>query len=50
MMSHDQFRYFADTWGLVYLMALFAGVLVYALWPGNRRKFHDAARMPLDEE
>jgi cytochrome c oxidase cbb3-type subunit 4 len=49
-MSHDEFRYFADTWGLVYLMVLFAAVLVYALWPGNRQKFRDAARMPLDED
>jgi len=50
MMSYENFRYLADTWGLVYLMAMFAAVLVYAMWPGNRRKFKDAARMPLDEE
>ena len=40
----------ADTWGLIYLMALFAGALVYALWPRNRKKFDDAARIPLEED
>ena len=26
------------------------GITVYALWPGNRKKFEDAARMPLRED
>ena len=49
-MSYDAFRHFADTWGLIYLMLLFAGVLVYALWPRNRKKFEKAARIPLEED
>lgn len=40
----------AQTWGLIYFVAIFAGVLVYALWPGNRKRFEDAARIPLDED
>lgn len=36
--------------GLVFFMALFAGVLAYALWPGNRDRFAQAARAPLDED
>jgi len=41
---------FAKTWGLLYLVVLFAAVLAYALWPRNRRKFDRAARIPLEEE
>ena len=49
-MSYHDVAAFAQTWGLVYLCALFAGVLVYALWPGNREKFKRAARQPLQED
>ena len=41
---------FAQTWGLVYLVALFVGVLVYALWPSSKQKFDDAAQIPLKED
>lgn len=41
---------FAKSWGLLYLMALFGGVVAYALWPGNRAKFESAARLPLEED
>jgi cytochrome c oxidase cbb3-type subunit 4 len=40
----------AETYGLIYLFVLFAGAFVYALWPGNRRKFERAARLPLSED
>jgi cytochrome c oxidase cbb3-type subunit 4 len=49
-MSYDALSTFAKSWGLVYLMILFTGVLVYALWPKNKAKFDRAARMPLDED
>jgi cytochrome c oxidase cbb3-type subunit 4 len=42
--------HFAQTWGLALLSILFVAVLVYALWPGNRRTFDRAARAPLDED
>jgi cytochrome c oxidase cbb3-type subunit IV len=40
----------AQTWGLVYFVVIFLIVLVYALWPGNRQRFEDASRIPLDED
>lgn len=49
-MSYEQATQFAQTWGLALLVILFAGVLVYALWPGNRDKFKRAAHTPLDKE
>lgn len=49
-MSFEQATHFAQTWGLGLLLILFAGVLAYALWPGNREKFKHAASTPLSEE
>lgn len=41
---------FAQTWGLLYFMALFAIVLAYALWPKNGKKFDEAAQIPFRED
>jgi cytochrome c oxidase cbb3-type subunit IV len=49
-MTYHALAEFARSWGLVYLVALFAGAVGYALWPGNARKFEQAARLPLEEE
>ena len=48
--TYDAFRQFAATYGLVYLFALFLGVVVYALWPRNKKKFDDAAHIPLRDD
>ena len=34
----------------VWLALLMTGIIVYAMWPGNRGKFDDAARIPLKDE
>ena len=49
-MEYEQVAEFAATYGLIYLMVLFAGVLVYAFWPKNKKKFDEAARRPLEED
>jgi cytochrome c oxidase cbb3-type subunit 4 len=36
-------------WGL-WLMALFIGVVVWAFWPRNRKRFSDAAQIPLKDD
>lgn len=41
---------FAQTWGLLIFVALFAGVLVYALRPGKQKEFDRAARQPLRDD
>jgi cytochrome c oxidase cbb3-type subunit IV len=41
---------FAQTWGLVYFVTVFALAVTYALWPSNKTRFDDAARMPLRED
>ena len=49
-MDFEGFATVARTYGLVYLGVIFAGILAYALWPRNRTKFDDAARIPLKED
>jgi cytochrome c oxidase cbb3-type subunit 4 len=41
---------FVQAWGLVYFGAIFAVVLLYALWPSRKQQFDEAARMPLRED
>jgi cytochrome c oxidase cbb3-type subunit 4 len=41
---------FAQSWGLVYFVSVFAVVLVYALWPSRQNEFDEAARVPLRED
>ena len=38
------------TFWTVWLVLLFAGILIYALWPGNRSRFDDASRIPFKED
>ena len=49
-MTYHDLVYFAQTWGLIYMMVIFAGAVVYALWPANKRRFDRAAQQPLDED
>ena len=49
-MTYADATQIAQTWGLGLLVILFAGVVVYALWPGNRDKFKRAAAAPLAKE
>ena len=41
---------FAQTWGLVYFLVMFALVLAYALWPTRKKQFEQAANIPLQED
>jgi cytochrome c oxidase cbb3-type subunit IV len=50
MMTYQIAAQFAQTWGLLYALAIFAAIVAYALWPANKATFDRAARMPLDEE
>ena len=41
---------FAKSWGLFYLLALSAAVLIYALWPSNRKRFDRAKKSIFDKD
>lgn len=47
-MDYEQFRHFADSWGLVYLFAIFVIIVLFIFRPGSGRLYRDAARMALD--
>ncbi|MBT3305033.1 MAG: cbb3-type cytochrome c oxidase subunit 3 [Alphaproteobacteria bacterium] len=49
-MTFQDVSYFAQTWGLVYMMILFFGMLIYALRPSAKKKFDDAAQIPFKED
>lgn len=50
MIEHDFLVFLSKTFGLFYLIALSAAVIVYAYWPSNKRRFDAAARAILHEE
>jgi cytochrome c oxidase cbb3-type subunit 4 len=49
-MSYEQISYFSQTYGLVFLVILFAAAIGYALWPKNKARFDAAAQIPFSED
>ncbi len=47
---YDSMRHFADSWGLVYMMAIFLAVIFFIVKPGARAKAQAAARIVLDDD
>lgn len=48
-MDHQTLVGFAKSWGLFYLVGLMVVVLVYALWPSNRKRFDRAKKSIFDK-
>jgi cytochrome c oxidase cbb3-type subunit IV len=48
--DHFSIVAFAKSWGLLYLIALSVGVLVYTFWPSNRERFDRAGNSILGED
>ena len=49
-LSYEAVATFAQQGGTLYFGLIFAGGLIYALWPGNNDKFKRAAHAPLENE
>jgi cytochrome c oxidase cbb3-type subunit 4 len=49
-MTYEQVASITQVAALLLFVALFIGVLLYAFWPGNRKRFEDAARLPLEKD
>jgi len=47
-MTYDGLVEFAKTWGLAYLGLMSVAVLVYAFWPGSRKKFERYGKIPFE--
>ncbi len=50
MSDYEYWRHFAATWGMFYFLAIFLGVLVYALLPSRKKAFDEAALIPLKDD
>ncbi|MFN3855193.1 cbb3-type cytochrome c oxidase subunit 3 [Phreatobacter sp.] len=50
MSTYSTLASFAQTAGLLYFIAMFLAVAVYAFWPRNKARFDDAAQIPLRED
>ena len=48
-MSYNFMRELADSWGLVYLVALFIGVVLFTFRPGSKQIAQDVAEIPFRE-
>ncbi|HWJ73841.1 cbb3-type cytochrome c oxidase subunit 3 [Mesorhizobium sp. BR1-1-16] len=46
MMDYETLRHFADSWGLVYMVAIFLAVIVFIFRPGAKAEARDAALIP----
>ena len=49
-MTHETVTQISQISALIFFMALFIGVIAYVFWPGNKKKFDEAARLPLEDE
>ena len=49
-MTYNEFRHFADSWGLVFMGVTYLALVGWALLPRNRAVNRNAARMILDDE
>jgi cytochrome c oxidase cbb3-type subunit 4 len=48
--DHDVLVWFSKSYGLFYLLALSAAVLIYAYWPSNKKTFDRAGRAILEDD
>lgn len=49
-MSYETLRHLADSWGLVYLFAVFLAVTAFMLRPSAKDRARDAALIPLKND
>lgn len=49
-MDYNTFRELADSWGLLYLFALFVGIAFFTFRPGSGKVAQRVAQIPLTED
>lgn len=49
-MDYNTFRHLADSWGLVYLFAIFVVAICFALRPAAAKRHSEAAQIPFQED
>lgn len=49
-MDYTLFRELADSWGLLYLFALFVGAIFFTFRPGSKKIAEKISRIPFSED
>ncbi len=49
-MDYETVRDFSDSWGLIYLVVVFVGVILFTFRPGSRKQADKNAHIPLKED
>jgi cytochrome c oxidase cbb3-type subunit IV len=49
-MDYHLLREIADSWGLIYLLAIFIAIIAIVFRPGSRRKADEIAQIPFKED
>ena len=49
-MTYTAATVLSQTVVLILFFALFVGIVVYVFWPGNKKKFDEAAQLPLEDD
>ncbi len=47
-MTYEQVASISQVAALIFFIVLCAAVVLYAFWPGNKKRFDDAAKLPLE--
>jgi len=49
-MNYEEFRHFADSWGLLGLVIFFVGAVLWTFRPGARETHESLRHLPLRDE
>lgn len=49
-LDYQTMRTFADSWGLVYMLAMFLIAIAWTFRPGSKKSSQDAADIPFKED
>jgi cytochrome c oxidase cbb3-type subunit 4 len=49
-MTYEQVAGITQVVALLFFIALFVGVVIYAFWPGNKKRFEEDAKIPLKKD
>jgi cytochrome c oxidase cbb3-type subunit IV len=49
-MTYEEVTGVTQVAALIFFILLFAGVVAYAFWPGNKKRFEKDARIPLEKD
>jgi cytochrome c oxidase cbb3-type subunit IV len=49
-MTYEEVSAITQVAALLFFVALFSGVVIYAFWPGNKKRFEKDAEIPLEQD